>query len=205
MEYSFSFGKYKLRSDLLIHHPICSGNKCKFLYPCAASFPCDAYELNLTPGEYFFEIFGAQGGSFYYNGAFGGYSSAKVTIPSAVPMFLYLGGRGQKWNQVSFNGGGQGKEDGFSGGGASDFRLTYNDPGSRFLIAGGGGAGDPGCIGGGEFGFGGYDTTGGNQTHGGISDKAHAPDDTDGSFGIGGNGKYGGGGGGLVWWRWCFL
>lgn len=147
MIYNLPFGTYRFHSDILIRHPECEGNKCIFEYPCNDSFPCDSIDLNLSAGEYLFEVFGAAGISSVVIGGLGGYARAKIKITQHVPMYLYLGGRGKYMANESFNGGGGGPDPRWpdpryviSGGGATDFRLNYNDLSSRFLIGSGGGS-----------------------------------------------------------------
>lgn len=105
--------------------------------------------ITLSPGVYQLECYGARGGNGYGNssGGKGGYVSALLTIPFDKTIFIYVGQAGNDGNdrRISFNGGGiggydtyGGAENGGSGGGATDFRLS-EDINSRIIVAGGGG------------------------------------------------------------------
>ncbi len=119
-----------------------------------------------------------------------------------------------------YNGGGTASNTGCGGGGATDIRLVQDDLKSRIIVAGGGGgenlygtSGTPYYIGSyqgskgghaggltglifyGREGSGSISNYGGTQTSGGIA-KTGGTTGYSGTFGIGGNGYYGGGGGG---------
>lgn len=147
MIYNLPFGTYKFHSGIATRHPLCEGNKCKFIYPCNDSYPCDSIDINLSVGEYLFEAYGAAGLSPYIIGGLGGYARAKINITTPVPIYLFLGGKGKYWANSSYNGGGSSYPEDFryddekiSGGGATDFRLNYTDLSSRFLVGSGGGS-----------------------------------------------------------------
>ena len=144
--------------------------------------------VTLPKGSYTFECWGAQGAadaSLSYAG-FGGYAKGNLAITASTTFYAYVGGAGSGYTG-GWNGGGNGKshnQTGYAGGGATDFRLTYNSnfkdvPSlkSRIIVAGGGGgaAGNSGG-GGGLSGTDGWDlarptewaglysATGGKQT-----------------------------------------
>lgn len=150
MGFTFNFGKCSLLNGESVF-PECNDTSCKFKYPCSDKKTCSGYKIKLKPGQYIFEVFGSQGGSVGSEsglGGFGGYSRAVITIPTFIPLYLYVGSR-LDFNDCrddldgicgpSFNGGGPGYLSG-SGGGSTDFRMSENDTHTRFLIAGGGGA-----------------------------------------------------------------
>ena len=148
--------------------------------------------INLLAGNYFFEAWGAQGGSKNNDTGFGGYSSGYVSLLYKTTIFACIGGQGLYTTEGTplggFNGGGDGFQTGTNntgaggGGGSTDLRFNETDISTRFLIAGGGGgdgstdneAGNAGGSGGGWEGIDGqgWDDAygkGGNQTHGGLS------------------------------------
>lgn len=105
--------------------------------------------INLEPGSYTMECFGARGGNGlgYSIGGYGGYTSGTVILDEDTELYLYIGQAGQDGNgrRESFNGGAIGGydtygavENGGSGGGATDIRLSP-DLSSRIMVAGGGG------------------------------------------------------------------
>ena len=109
----------------------------------------DKQSIMLSPGIYKLECYGARGGNGYGNssGGKGGYVSALLSVPFDKIIFIYVGQAGNDGNsrRTSFNGGGIGgydtygdTENGGSGGGATDFRLSENIN-SRIIVAGGGG------------------------------------------------------------------
>ena len=122
-------------------------------------------QIELLPGIYLFECYGASGGggngaSFHENydaGGLGGYTSAIMAVLDTTIVYCYVGGAGyygagtnQYGGMVGgWNGGGNGgNSTSGSGGGATDFRVVggaWNDTNSlrsRFLVAGGGGGSD---------------------------------------------------------------
>ena len=105
--------------------------------------------LALWPATYKIECFGARGGNGYgYSaGGYGGYTSGIITITDFTIFKVNIGQAGQDGNsrRESFNGGAIGgydtyigTENGGSGGGATDIRLT-SDIEDRIMVAGGGG------------------------------------------------------------------
>lgn len=135
--------------------------------------------VELLPGKYKLEAWGAQGGyrsSTSYAGK-GGYSVGTITLTANTKLYAYVGGSGNTGGTSGgFNGGG--KRDNYNGGGGgTDFRIGSDSLYARVIVAGGGGSA----------------TSGGA----GYSSGANTP----GSFGKGGQGYnrssgYGGAGGG---------
>ncbi|EAY06263.1 hypothetical protein TVAG_034420 [Trichomonas vaginalis G3] len=149
MSVEINFGEYSLLNDELYDYTECNDSTCEFYYPCDDKEICSGFKLNLKPGHYFFEVYGAQGSqedhdiSESQGGGLGGYARAEITIRKKIPLYLFIGSQGD-WTDEgpsgkSFNGGGPGYNSG-PGGGATDFRMFENEIRSRFLIAGGGGA-----------------------------------------------------------------
>ena len=99
--------------------------------------PYDLYWLNVLS-------FGAQGGSFAgNNGGLGGFISASIDVTPGQTLYLYVGsscgGDFPSCSGGGYNGGGDGENYVFSGGGgASDVRTIVSDLNSRLVIAGGG-------------------------------------------------------------------
>lgn len=176
-----------------------------------------AKSINLPPGRYKLEVWGAQGGyrsSAAYGGK-GGYSVGTLDIDTALLLYLYVGGSGNTGGTSGgFNGGGK-RATYPGGGGATDIRLGQDSLLARVLVAAGGGSdgatSKQGMYGGGttggsstqSFGTGGY---GGTQTGNTWSTTTRptgtsANSDCYAGFGFGGNGVYrssgyGGAGGG---------
>lgn len=176
--------------------------------------------VQLPPGTYTLECWGAQGGyrsSSTYGGK-GGKSYGILTLKRKTTVYIYVGGAGNTGKtNGGFNGGGKrGSYNG--GGGASDIRIGTDSLYARVIVAGGGGSdgasSKTGMYGGGEsggsssenYGTGGY---GGTQT--GVSSSSWQTTSQLTStttqagayagFGFGGNGitsssGYGGAGGG---------
>lgn len=171
--------------------------------------------VQLQPGIYKLECWGAQGGTYSsYRGGAGGYSSGIINITEPTTLYINVGGQPQPntsngSSQGGFNGGGNGccryyngvYTYGQGGGGATDIRIGSNSLYARVIVAGGGG----GSASQDDFslkyggGISGGSTSGyvGTQTSGGSN----------GSFGQGGaattsgtNYKYGSGGGGGGWY-----
>ena len=205
------------------------------------SYTGTAQTLNAQEtGKYKVECWGASGGSAAYDnysagfttpvsGGAGGYCSGEINL-KAIPYYIYVGHAGSSYHtETEFNGGGGAGSIGnyfcSSGGGATDFRLTYSSEWSNFeslksrimVAAGGGGAqhyleGIEGGYGGGLSGDSGHYTTadffkssdilptGGTQTAGGAGSKTNESIGISGGFGYGGAGllsiNHGGGGGG---------
>ena len=103
--------------------------------------------ISLQPGSYKFELWGASGDDQDgHNYSRGGYVSGTIVFTELIDLYLYIGEHGSWKTQPSFNGGGAGSsKSGYSGGGATDIRLTegnWNDFQSllsRIIVAGGGG------------------------------------------------------------------
>ena len=204
------------------------------------SYTGTAQTLNAQEtGKYKVECWGASGGSAAYDnysagfttpvsGGAGGYCSGEINL-KAIPYYIYVGHAGSSYHtETEFNGGGGAGSIGnyfcSSGGGATDFRLTYSSEWSNFeslksriiVAAGGGGAqhyhiGSAGGYGGGLSGDSGHYSddylnssdilpTGGTQTVGGAGGKTDINTGISGGFGYGGAGllsvNHGGGGGG---------
>ena len=180
------------------------------------SYSGAAKSINLPPGKYKLQVWGAQGGyrSNSTYGGKGGYSIGTITLNAKTTVFVYAGGAGGSGTTNAgssvlvaggFNGGGS--RYGYKGGGGgSDIRIGQDSLYARVIVAGGGGSdgatSKTGLYGGGtsggtasqSFGTGGG---GGTQTAGGSGGSSNS-----GSFGQGGNGLYrasgyaGAGGGG---------
>ena len=128
-----------------------------FKYPCQDSTKCHPITIDLLPGRYRVECYGAEGGTGLQNGnisgSFGGkgaYASGILTIKQTTQFHLFLGGQGtdgyngyDKPSPGGWNGGGDsGKDTGSSpsdppdtsggGGGATDIRLILPPEGEEF-------------------------------------------------------------------------
>ncbi|NCE73111.1 glycine-rich protein, partial [Odoribacter sp. Z80] len=173
-----------------------------------------AYTLNLLPGEYTFECWGARGSQAHANGSNsgtpgnGGYAYGEYRLGQQKPFYLYVGGAaggasGHNGGAGGWNGGATGGYDsdddpGGGGGGASDIRVVggaWNDAVSlrnRIMVAGGGGGcgwSSPGGNGGGLQGVRANSSANATQTSGAAFGWASVG-------GNGGNGHTGAGGGG---------
>ena len=179
--------------------------------------------IELTPGRYKLEVWGAQGGSSY--GGKGGYSIGEYNINTNTIVYVAVGGKGKFLDKVEsdidggFNGGGGAhccSSYGVcaSGGGASHISLRNGILSSHssykadlLLVAGAGGGGGTwnsysgnGGIGGGSSGGNGTAPisqagTGATQSSGGTAGTGnYTPTNPNGYFGGGGNGQgYGNG------------
>ncbi len=170
--------------------------------------------IELEPGEYVMECWGAQGGRGKINGSWAGYGGSgaytkgTILLSSSQLFYTYVGGQGYNAGSNGkcggaaggWNGGAAGGKDGncdskpepgAGGGGASDIRLTggtwnvATSLRSRIMVAGGGGGG----------------TTGGTSGAGGTLSASGGASQTGGyAFGYGGaagnNSKFTGGPGG---------
>jgi hypothetical protein len=140
-----------------------------FSYNCASNSSCTAYEINIAPGVYLLEVWGAKGGDGYFSnllrpGGAGGYSRGVINIKQTRTMFVTIGGSGSSISggvkvEGGNNGGGYNHDTRTnfyqsSGGGATDIRLDINDLYHRILVAGGGGGGNA--------------ATSGNAANGGV-------------------------------------
>ena len=127
-------------------------NTVKLEYPCNNSYECSPYKATFLPGIYYFEVAGASGGSLGTNlGGKGGLTKGYYRFNHRTTAYIYIGGKGESFDGYTteranggFNGGGFGGDRG-GGGGATDIRLKMGDNQaeleSRFIVAGGGGAG----------------------------------------------------------------
>ena len=153
-------------------------------------------------GNYFIQVWGAQGGyrTTAANGGKGGYSEGTINLNYGEKLYIYVGGSGNTGGPSGgFNGGGS-KTTYPGGGGATDVRVEGNTLYHRIIVAGGGGsdgaAGYSGKAGGGLTGLTATETDycsggeGATQMTAGLR----------GRFGQGGSGGYnsaGSGGGGF--------
>lgn len=136
-----------------------NGEYTKFTYTGGIQY------IDLLPGIYKLEAYGASGGSGYGAGlhtrgsiaGLGGYTSGKITFKTATRLYIQVGGKGVYGSGSNsyggpnggYNGGGAGGDSSSgSGGGATDFRFisgSWNDSDSlksRILVAGGAGGAD---------------------------------------------------------------
>ena len=130
-----------------------------FDYPCNEFADCKPYQIDISPGKYLFEVWGAQGGNSKCDsgcvhktqyGGFGGYSQSVYIIKSYTVLFLYIGAQPDTNNFGSpiaggYNGGGSSGKYGGGGGGASDIRTEGGNWSENFdkrIIVAGGGGGD---------------------------------------------------------------
>ena len=208
-----------------VTYTVVDGNNYPIGHTWDFAFTGDVQEVNLPPGTYQLEVWGASGGNGQQPtnlGGRGGYATGTLTLTSPATVFPIVGGQGTFVTTTfaggGFNGGGHAQEvngSGGGGGGATDIRINVNNLNHRIIVAGGGGGGAThsgvwfGGHGGGLTGINAWSTshptgvgggtgTGGSQTAGGaVGIGARG-----GSFGIGGNGGVanntirGGGGGG---------
>lgn len=103
-------------------------------------------KIELLPGVYQLECYGAGGGSDSYRGGYGGYAKGIFETEEIVTAYIYVGGAGA--SSVSgrgggYNGGGNAGGTGTSGagGGASDIRINSTSLYARIIVAAGGGGG----------------------------------------------------------------
>ena len=133
----------------------------------------DVQSYSALPGRYKIELWGAQGGSNYYNGGKkyfaggkGAYTAGNITLTNNTTLFFYVGGQGVTSNKAlqraagGYNGGGSADHDSSDnevdggGGGATDVRLesgVWNNSKSlqsRIMVAAGGGGGSDNTLGG---------------------------------------------------------
>ncbi len=170
--------------------------------------------IELLPGKYKLEVWGAQGGTDVYTGGKGGYSSGEIELTTVTTLYIVVGGQGATYTTAAggYNGGGNGgtthKQNYGAGGGGATHIATQtgllknlaNYKNSVLIVAGGGGGadGNGASVGAG----GGLEGTGattnqnpGTQTAGGKGGYTSS-----GSFGQGGNGGSNAGGGGGGWY-----
>ena len=116
--------------------------------------------LQVAPGIYTIELWGAQGGNSAVNGGLGGYAFGTIAIDEISTFNIFVGGQGSGRSSIigginagGFNGGGNsgiirnntGGDitliNGAGGGGATDVRLNGSLLNDRIIVAGGGGGG----------------------------------------------------------------
>ena len=128
-------------------------NEYVFEYPCESSINCTYYKLQIRPGVYLFELWGAQGGDARYwnnetirqnSGGKGAYVSGILSLSRTSLFYLYIGGKGEDQSSTEkaayalggYNGGGRGGADlhdlfegesSAGGGGSTDIRLMTDD------------------------------------------------------------------------------
>lgn len=152
-----------------------SGRELSGVVKCDFAYTGEEIALALPKGRYYLQCWGAQGGGAGSPGkqstggtdigGWGGYSDGYLTLDSPTPFYIYVGGEGLSGSTNTpsgvlggFNGGGRTiAVSGFSGGGASDFRIGSNSLYARVMVAGGGGG-----YGGGTDGASLVDQNGGN-------------------------------------------
>lgn len=217
--YSMDVKKVKAAGTYYVHVLVTdnSGNKNEIVSSSVVvdsvlnyAYTGSSQNVELLPGKYKLEVWGAQGGyrsSSSYGGK-GGYSVGTITLTANTKLYAYVGGSGNTGGTSGgFNGGG--KRDNYNGGGGgTDFRIGTDSLYARVIVAGGGGSdgatNKTGLYGGGtsggsasqNYGNGGQ---GGTATSGGSGYSSGSS--TPGSFGKGGQGYYrssgyGGAGGG---------
>jgi len=146
----FSHSDFSLVNTTLGESNIeCSSTVCLFKYPCSSSTICTPYKVELYPGEYILEVWGAEGGNLGSISGKGGYSIGGYSIRNNQIVYLYIGGKGQTRGEGGnmcisggYNGGGLSCSERFhtSGGGGTDVRLSLNNAyNDRIIVAGGGG------------------------------------------------------------------
>ena len=126
-----------------------------FEYPCESHVNCYPHYIELSPGAYFIQCYGASGGdSGNAKGGYGAYVSGLLHLKEKKAFHIYIGAEGHlDLGKTSYNGGGRGHSNknianskGASGGGGTDIRLlnTTDIDGllSRIIVAGGGGGAD---------------------------------------------------------------
>ena len=136
--------------------------------------------------------------------ALGGYTSGSIYLSANTTIYIYVGGAGGSINYSGlsnggYNGGGYGAVGTFSGGGATDFRLTSGDAYSRIMVAGGAGgkglytiSASYGGYGGGLHSGPGYLSSIGATQVSGASFGGGIGGHTNNGCGAGGGGYYGG-------------
>ncbi|MBQ9243135.1 MAG: hypothetical protein IJ165_07890 [Proteobacteria bacterium] len=172
------------------------------------SYTGNVQQIDLLPGNYRLQVWGARGGNDTYAGANGGYAVGVYKKNDKKPLYVYVGGQGSACATNAgggWNGGGNAGAIGCSGGGggATDIRTVggaWNlaaSLDSRIIVAGGGGGGGnttSTCVGG----VGGGTNGGGSgvekqQGKGGTQTAGYAK-------GQGGHPAQDGGGGGGGYW-----
>ena len=123
-----------------------------FNYPCESKINCYPLSVELSPGNYFIQCYGASGGdSGRGKGGYGAYASGMLQLSNPKTLYIFIGAEGHlELGQRSYNGGGRGTlqiseagSQGASGGGGTDIRLSNRTDTegllSRIIVAGGGG------------------------------------------------------------------
>ena len=178
--------------------------------------------MDLIPGDYRLECWGAQGGNMQLGytgiGGRGGYAGGELALPKPHTFYLYVGGQGQGYNGSTnhyggWNGGGACYAGASGGGGATDIKLIEGGTESaaalysRIMVAGGGGGsndyqnggygggltGGTGACGSGSPGTGGSQVTGGGGWLKGSLGIGAGAVNNYADGGAGGGGYYGGG------------
>lgn len=89
-------------------------------------------EVQLIPGLYKLQVWGAQGGTYSsYTGGNGGYSEGILTLLQALKVYVFVGGQGSRSGNGGWNGGG--------GGSGSASYTSGGTSGSSYMACGGGG------------------------------------------------------------------
>ncbi len=101
-------------------------------------------EIEILPGKYKFEVWGASGGNAKDNaskkGGAGGYSQREKIITEKTKAYIFVGGTSTDPKIPGFNGGGIGGDNRTgAGGGATDIRIGGSELSNRVIVAGGGG------------------------------------------------------------------
>lgn len=178
--------------------------------------------MDLIPGDYRLECWGAQGGTMQLGytgiGGRGGYAGGELSLPKPHTFYLYVGGQGQGYNGSTnhyggWNGGGACYAGASGGGGATDIKLIEGGTESaaalysRIMVAGGGGGsndyqnggygggltGGTGVCGSGSPGTGGSQVAGGGGWLKGSLGIGAGALNNYADGGAGGGGYYGGG------------
>src|SRR5574344_73516 len=160
----YSYSKYTVTNKFdVIQTTVGDFKKCSYTNNQEFTFDYTGAEQAFTSecsGYYKVELWGASGASYNstYHGGNGGYTSGIINFTKNSINYLYVGGQGTKANVIKsggYNGGANNPSvtvnyslwSIFSGGGATDLRLTggtWSDTeslSSRIMVAGGGGAG----------------------------------------------------------------
>lgn len=105
------------------------------------------HEISLPRGNYFVELFGAQGGQCHSKIPYGGFTSGIIRNSKTKTYYICVGGKGQTGTSETISGGtngggngkvGLGKFCAGGGGGQTDIRTKKNDFSSLIMVAGGG-------------------------------------------------------------------
>ena len=113
-------------------------------YPCQNE-DCYPYTVELKRGLYLIECWGASGSEDENQFVRGAYVSGILVARAPQTLYAYIGSVGKLNGPKTFNGGGKGSKQGYSGGGATDFRTKngkydeLNGLLSRIIVAAGAG------------------------------------------------------------------